>query len=105
MDIEKELAAALRAQDPGTAFTANVLQRVEQAPLAAKPRRAWRVPASLAAGVLLIFSSALLIERQVEQHRIAVAGDELAMALAITSQQLNDVQRMLSRNESKENGI
>jgi hypothetical protein len=105
MDIEKELAAALRAQDPGAAFTATVLQRVEQASVPAKPHRTWRVPASLAAGVLLVLSSALLIERQVEQHRIAVAGDELAMALAITSQQLNDVQRMLSRNGSKENGI
>jgi hypothetical protein len=104
MDIEKELAAALRAQDPGAAFTATVLQRVAQAPVAARPRRAWRVPASLAAGVLVL-SGALLIERQVEQHRIAAAGDELALALAITSQQLNDLQQMLSRNESKENGI
>ncbi len=104
MDIEKELAAALHAQDPGPAFTAAVLQRVQQAPVAARPRRAWRVPASLAAGVLVL-SGALLIERQVEQHRVAAAGDELALALAITSQQLNDLQQMLSRNESKENGI
>jgi hypothetical protein len=104
MDIEKELAASLRAQDPGAAFTAAVLQRVEQPPVVARRRSPWRVPASLAAGLLLV-SGALLVERQVQQRRLAAAGDELALALAITSAQLNDVQQKLSRNASKENGI
>ncbi|MEO6368984.1 MAG: hypothetical protein ABIP38_13455 [Steroidobacteraceae bacterium] len=104
MDIERELEAALRAQDPGPGFTAAVLARLQQPAISSRVRR-WHLPVSLAASMLLTLAGALLIERQLRQDRIVVATQQLALALEITSEQLNQVQQKLSRNESQENGI
>jgi hypothetical protein len=106
MDIEKQLEAALRAQDPGPDFTAAVLARLARPPVAsARPATRWRLPVSLAASVLLTLVGAALIERQLQQDRIVMATQQLALALEITSEQLNQVQQKLSRNDSQENGI
>lgn len=106
MDIEKQLGNALRAQDPGTAFTAAVLAKLarEQAVgTRAAPR--WRLPVSLAASIVMTVAGAWLIERQLQQDRVVLASQQLALALEITSEQLNEVQQKLSRNEAQENGI
>jgi ABC-type nickel/cobalt efflux system permease component RcnA len=105
MDIEKQLEAALRAQDPGPAFTRAVLARVNANAAPARSVSRWRLPASLAASVLLTLVGAWLIERQLQQDRIVLASQQLALALEITSEQLNQVQQKLSRNEAQENGI
>jgi len=106
MDIEKQLEAALRAQDPGPDFTATVMARLVQQPVInMRATTRWRLPVSLAASVLLTLVGAWLIERQLQQDRIVVATRQLALALEITSEQLNQVQQKLSRNESQENGI
>jgi uncharacterized integral membrane protein len=106
MDIEKQLEGALRAQDPGPAFTAAVLAKLSQpAVMTQRPASRWRLPLSLAASVLAAVLGGLLIERQLQQNRIEAASEQLVLALTITSQQLNEVQQKLSRNDSQENGI
>ncbi len=106
MDIEKQLEAALRVQDPGPDFTAAVMARLVQQPVInLRAATSWRLPVSLAASVRLTLVGAWLIERQVQQDRIVVATQQLALALEIASEQLNQVQQKLSRNESQENGI
>jgi hypothetical protein len=106
MPIENDLAGALRAQDPGPDFTKAVLARVARPPaLVVRKAVRWRLPVSLAASVLLVTMGSWLIERQLQQQRNVEAGEQLAMALAITSAQLNNVQQKISRNDSLEDGI
>jgi hypothetical protein len=105
MDIEKQLEAALRAQDPGPAFTHAVLARVRQPAIAQRFATRWRLPVALAASVLMALVGTWLIDHQLQQDRMIVARQQLALALEITSEQLNQVQQKLSRNEAKENGI
>jgi hypothetical protein len=109
MHIEKDLVSALRAQDPGPDFTKAVLARVARpsAPAVAAVRQAsrWRLPMSLAASVLVMTLGAWLVDRQLQQQRSVAAGEQLAMALAITSAQLNNVQQKISRNADPEDGI
>jgi ABC-type nickel/cobalt efflux system permease component RcnA len=106
MHIEKDLVSALRAQDPGPDFTKAVLARVARpsAP-AVRPASRWRLPMSLAASVLVMTFGAWLVDRQLQQQRNVAAGEQLAMALAITSAQLNNVQQKISRNADPEDGI
>ncbi len=104
MDIEKELAAALRVQDPGPAFTQAVLTRVSAKAATARPTR-WRLPLSLAASVVFAAFGALLVQRDVQQQRIAQTHEQLVLALAITSAALNDVHQKLSPGQFQENGI
>ena len=107
MDIEQRLKAALRPEDPGPDFTSAVLQRVARGEAAA-PRRVhhWQWPAALAASVVFAVVGFSMVQELREQHRQQVA-QQLAVALEITSAQLNAVQQRLTRNEQtpKENGI
>jgi hypothetical protein len=100
MDLESRLRAALRPEDPGAEFTAAVMSRVSAPRPAAKPARRWRVPAALAA---TLFAAAFGLHWHVMQQREA-AGRQLALALEITSHELNEVQKKLVRNGSQENG-
>lgn len=106
MDIENELAAALRAQDPGADFTAAVAARLKR-PAAApvRPVRRWRLPAAMAASTLLAVFGAGMLRHQMQQQRMAEASQQLDLALAITSAQLNYVQQKLSFNDQVEDGI
>jgi hypothetical protein len=101
MDIERQLRDSLAARDPGTQFDDAVLARL--APTRQRPpRRTWRVPAALAATLLV---AAIGVNWQLTQQRQARAGEQLMLALQITSYELNQVQRKLARTELKEDGI
>ena len=106
MDIEKELALALRAQDPGPDFTRAVVARLARpAPQVLRPARRWRLPASLAASVLMVSVGTWLVDRHLQQQRVIEASEQLAVALAITSAQLNNMQQKISRNFDPKDGI
>lgn len=106
MDIEKELASALRAQDPGPDFTAAVNEQLRRpVAKAVRPVMRWRVPAALAASVLLAVAGANLVQRELEQQRLAAASEQLDMALAIASAQLNYVQQKINLTNHLEDGI
>jgi hypothetical protein len=103
MDIEKSLQQALRPREPAADFTDRVLARV--ALQARTPRRSrWYVPAALAASLVL----AAVGVRTVQQQRAAEqahSAQQLAIALEITSSQLNQIQHKLNRPRPAENGI
>lgn len=92
MDIEKSLRASLARRDPGAGFADAVIARVG-APQASRHRSVrWRMPAALAATVLAAASG--LHWHQAQQHA-RESRQQLQLALAITSQQLDQVQQML----------
>ncbi len=104
MDIEQRLRGSLAARDPGTAFDDAVMARLarQQAVVAVQPRRrAWRVPAALAATV---FAAAFGLHWHNVQQREVHAREQLLLALQITSYELNQVQRRLVRTETQEDG-
>ena len=110
MTLERQLQEALRARDPGEDFTRAVLARVAAAGKAAPPARtrgslAWW-PSALAASLLATGVGLQALHVQLQQQRARTAGMQLAMALEITSYDLNQVQRRLDRPEpdQKENG-
>jgi hypothetical protein len=104
MEIEESLRRALRAEEPRADFTSRVLTQVS-APKAGTPRlRRWRLPAALAAALVLATIGLGIVQQQREAQRLNSARD-LAMALEITSSQLNQVQRMLNRRTTTEDGI
>jgi hypothetical protein len=105
MDIEKQLEAALRAQDPGPAFTRAVLARVHARTNPVRATKRWHLPASLAASVVLALLGVLFVQRDIQQQRLAYNHEQLVLALAITSAELNHVQQKLSPGQSQENGI
>jgi hypothetical protein len=125
MDIERELRAALRPQEPGPDFTATVLRRVQQgdavlsstaysdaaradvagkSAAGARPFRSWRIPVSLAASVALAFIGVRLIGYQQQHDQAAYAHQQLVMALTITSNELAQLQQKLSPHNAQENG-
>ena len=108
MDIEQQLRDALRPDDPGPDFTNAVLQQVARREVAAARRlRQWRWPAALAASVAIAVVGFSMVQELREQQRAQVA-QQLAVALEITSAQLNAVQQRLNHNDQnvqKENGI
>jgi hypothetical protein len=101
MDIERQLRDSLAARDPGAAFDDAVLARLAHAPTQSR-HRYWRVPAALAATVLV---AAFGLNWYLTQQRQARAGEQLMLALQITSYQLNQVQRKLARTDTQEDGI
>ena len=98
MDIERQLRESLAARDPGEEFDNAVLARLARPQ--AQPRRSWRVPAALAATVLAV---AFGLDRYLAQQREEHAGQQLLLALQITSYQLDQVQRRLVRDDMQEN--
>ena len=104
MDIERELRAALRPQEPGPEFTAAVLRRVEKRASDAKRFSTWRIPVSLAASLALVFAGVRLIGYQQQQDQAAYVHQQLVQALAITSYELNQLQQKISPIDVQENG-
>lgn len=105
MDIERSLQAALRPVEPGADFAAGVLARIAVAQQARQRRARWQMPLALAASVMVAAVGLKLVMQQREAQHIETARQQLALALEITSSQLNSLQQKLNPNESKENGI
>jgi hypothetical protein len=103
MDIEKSLQLALRPEEPSPDFTSRVMARVAAESQLSRRAR-WRVPAALAASLVLLAVGLGLVQQQREVQRLHSAR-QLAIALEITSSQLNQVQQKLNRKQTLENGI
>jgi len=101
MDIERQLRDSLAARDPGTEFDDAVLAKLARAGQRS-PRGTWRVPAALAATLVAVVIG---VNWHLTQQRQQRAGEQLTLALQITSYQLNQVQRRLARTETREDGI
>jgi len=103
MDIEESLRRALRAEEPPPDFTSRVMARVAVA-TQARRRARWQLPLALAASVVLAVVGLGIVQQQREAQRLHSA-QQLAIALEITSSQLNQVQQKLNRKQTTENGI
>lgn len=103
MDIEESLRRALRVEEPPPDFTSRVMAKVA-ASSQARRRARWHVPLALAASVLVV-AVGLGIVRQQREAQQRHSAQQLAIALEITSAQLNQVQQRLNRNQTTENGI
>ncbi len=102
MDIELRLRSALAPRQPEADFEARVMARLSVVGGATVPSRrrfTWRVPASLVATVCAV---AFALHFPAVQQREAHAGQQLALALEITSAQLNLVQQKLVHTETIE---
>jgi hypothetical protein len=103
MDIEDSLRRALRAEEPPPDFTSRVMTRVAVQPQARRHSR-WQVPIALAASLVLVVAGLGIVHQQREARRMHSAR-QLAIALEITSSQLNQVQQKLNPRPNMENGI
>jgi len=104
MDIEESLRRALRAEEPAPDFTGRVLARVARGQAQSRRRSRWQLPLALAASVVVAVAGLGIVQQQREAQRLQSAR-QLAMALEITSSQLNQVQQKLNRTQDQENGI
>jgi hypothetical protein len=103
MEIEESLRRALNTEEPRADFTSRVLARVSAK--VQPPRRPhWRWPAALAASVVMAAIGVGIVHVELEAQRVNSAR-QLAIALEITSSQLNQVRRLLNRSTTKEDGI
>jgi hypothetical protein len=111
MDLEQRLRDSLAAREPGEDFEAAVLAKLQQRAQqtaqqdAPAPRRriSWRIPAALAATAL----AAAVGVHWAEEQRVTRNQEQLLLALAITSYELNQMQQRLIRNDTspvQENG-
>jgi hypothetical protein len=103
MDIEESLRRALRVEEPSPDFTRRVMAKVDVT-AQARRRARWQVPLALAATVALAVVGLRIVQQQREAQRLHSA-QQLAIALEITSSQLNQVQQKLNRKPTLENGI
>ena len=108
-NLEKQLARALKPQDPPADFTAKVMARVAQKEEAKKEPRASRwweffmMPAQRAAlagglaGVMLVGGAGVAYQQHQtnERRRAEAARGQLLLALRVTGTQLNRVSRVL----------
>ena len=96
MTIEQRLRESLARREPPADFADAVLARVRAQPAAAPLRRAtmWRIPAALAATVLC---AAVGLHWYAEHQQAAKSRDQLLIALAITSHQLDQVYQKLNQ--------
>jgi hypothetical protein len=102
MDIEKSLQLALRPEQPPPDFSDRVMARVATQ---SKSRRSrWQLPLALAASLVVVVAGLGILQQQREAQRLQSA-QQLAIALEITSSQLNHVQQKLNRTQNMENGI
>lgn len=101
MSLEERLKRHLRPVDPGAEFADRVLQRLAASkPLAPAPRHAaprW----ALAASVLLAVGAGVLIHQQREHERGAAAARQLALALEVTSRELETLHQHLDRQRQE----
>ncbi|HMA12325.1 MAG TPA: hypothetical protein VKO83_10585, partial [Steroidobacteraceae bacterium] len=80
-----------------------VMERVA-ANARARRRARWHIPFALAASLLVAAVGLVIVQQQREAERLHSA-QQLAIALEITSSQLNLVQQKLNRKQNTENGI
>jgi hypothetical protein len=106
MEIDRALARAMEADDPGPQFAGRVVAAVtagQTAPAAATRRRpaslAWRVALPLAATIALATAGAEWRARQAEEARARQAQAQLAQALRLAGEQLNVVHRAIERSQ------
>jgi len=87
-DLEARLREALRPVEPSAGFTDRVLAQVHAAPDRESPRR-WRIPASLAASVILGLGLYLRVHQQRETAAGLEARRQVIEALRLTDQKLD----------------
>ncbi|MCU1334758.1 MAG: hypothetical protein JWO19_339 [Bryobacterales bacterium] len=96
MNLEDELRAALRREDPSPGFAGRVLARAQSrpAPKARIPRFMWAV----AMAAMLVIGFAVTSEyRQMKAER---AGREAVIALRIAAEKLNQARDKVVRREN-----
>jgi hypothetical protein len=109
MDIDRALARALDADDPGPAFAGRVVAaiRAEQAPAfageaasttAGRPW-AWRTLLPIAAAVALTLAGLQWRTAHVEDARARAAHAQLVQALRLTGETLSVVHRAIERSQ------
>jgi hypothetical protein len=96
MNLEDELRAALRREDPSLGFAKRVAARAQSsgAPRQTMPRFIWAVAI---AAMLVIGLTATYEVRQMKAER---AGREAVMALRIAADKLNSVREKVVRREN-----
>ena len=93
IDFESQVRAALARKEPGADFAAKVLARVERREEArAAAWHGWAASA-IAASLLVGCWGAVDLGQQRERERGAAASAQLMKALAITSSQLQRIQK------------
>ena len=96
MNLEDELRAALRREDPSLGFAKRVVARAKVTPQSNRPvfRMAW---AMAIAAMLMIGLTATYEVRQMKAER---AGREAVMALRIAADKLNSAREKVVRREN-----
>jgi len=96
MNLEDELRAALRREDPSMGFAKRVVARAQssRAPRPAMPRFIW----AIAMAAMLVIGLAGTYE--VRQMKAERAGREAVMALRIAADKLNSVREKVVRREN-----
>lgn len=96
MNLEDELRAALRREDPSAGFAARVVARAhfKPAPKAARPRMMWA--AAMAAMLVVGFVGT----SEYRQRKAERAGHEAALALRIAATKLNMTRDKVLRREN-----
>jgi hypothetical protein len=87
-DLDRALRAALRPVEPGAGFAARVVARVATEQRRHAQRR-WRIPASLAASILLGLGLYLRVHQQRETAAGLEARRQVIEALHLTDQKLD----------------
>ena len=121
MDIERALARALDADDPGPAFAGKVVAAVKAEtgapPAAVSPSRLraihWKAVLPIAATIARVTAgaryqaieserAAQAAQAQLDEARGRAAHAQLLQALRLTGQQLNVVHRAIERSQTNE---
>lgn len=96
MNLEDELRAALRREDPSSGFAQRVVARTKVTPRSNRPifRRAW---AAAIAAIVIVGLAGVYQYRQVQAER---AGRDAVIALRIAADKLNIARDKVSRREN-----
>jgi hypothetical protein len=89
MNLEDRLRHRLRRVDPEPDFAARVLARLDA------PARSSMSRWALAASLVLAIGAGAIVQHERSQGRAAAAGRDLAVALELTSRQLEHVHQRL----------
>ena len=108
MDIDRALARAMDADDPGPAFTNRVIAAVKAEGTAVPfpaPRTSrgtgliWRAALPIAATIALVAGGAQWRAKQAEEARGRAAHAQLMQALRMTGEKLDVVHRAIERSQ------
>ena len=92
MDIDQELRKALERREPPEGFAGRVMAR-----LPAQRRRPWRAAAAVAA-IAFVSGGAYEYDRARRvRHEAAIVKEQLAYALGVTSEKLQEVQQKVMK--------